>query len=89
MRSDAGGLYAAACIRAAGATVIQEDPRTPAADAARLSKEQADLAMAWLHKAVAAGYRNAAHMKANKDLDPLRQREDFKELLAELENKKK
>ena len=35
------------------AAVIPLDPKTPAADAARLSKEQADLAMVLLRKAVA------------------------------------
>jgi hypothetical protein len=40
--------------------------------------------MAWLTKAVAAGYKNAAHMRKDKDLDALREREDFKKLLAEL-----
>ena len=69
--------------------MIPEDPKTPAADAARLAKEQADLAMAWLHKAVAAGFKDAEHMKKDKDLDALREREDFKKLLAELEAKKK
>ena len=39
-------------------------------------------------KAVKAGYRDAAHMKKDTDLDPLREREDFKKLLAELEGKK-
>ena len=29
----------------------------------------------------------AAHMKQDKDLDPLRQRDDFKKLVAELEGK--
>ena len=32
-----------------------------------------------------AGYKDAAHMKKDSDLDPLRAREDFKKLLAELE----
>ena len=82
-------LYDAACIRALCASAILEDPKTPAADAARLAREQADLAMAWLHKAVAAGYKNARHMKQDKDLDALREREDFKKLVAELEAKKK
>jgi hypothetical protein len=69
--------------------VIRDDPKTPAADAARLAREQADLAMAWLHKAVAAGYRNVEHMKQDKDLDALREREDFKKLLAEVGVNKK
>ena len=49
--------------------------------------KQADLAMNWLRQAVAAGYKNVAHMKKDTDLDPLREREDFKKLLAELEAK--
>ena len=40
--------------------------------------------MAWLKQAVAAGYKDAAHMERDKDLDALRDREDFKKLLAEL-----
>jgi serine/threonine protein kinase/tetratricopeptide (TPR) repeat protein len=83
-RSDAASLYDAACNRAICAAVIREDHKTPSADAARLAREQADLAMAWLHKAVAAGYKDAEHIKEDTDLDALRQREDFKTLLAEL-----
>jgi hypothetical protein len=45
----------------------------------------ADQTMAMLHDAVTKGYKNAAHMKKDTDLDPLRSREDFKKLIAELE----
>jgi eukaryotic-like serine/threonine-protein kinase len=83
-RKDAGSLYDAACLRAVTAAV---QAKTPGADAARLAKDDADRAMAWLTKAVAAGYKNAAHMKKNADLDSLREREDFKKLIAELEAK--
>jgi tetratricopeptide (TPR) repeat protein len=82
-------LYDAACFRALCAAALLEDPKTPAAHAARLAREQADLAMTWLHKAVAAGNRNVLHMKKDADLDALREREDFKKLIAELEFKKK
>ena len=34
---------------------------------------------------MAAGYKDAAHMKQDKDLDALRDREDFKKLLAGLQ----
>jgi serine/threonine protein kinase/tetratricopeptide (TPR) repeat protein len=88
-RTDAGELYNSACHRAICAAVIREDPKTPQADAPRLAKEQADLAMAWLHKAVAAGFADAAHMKKDEDIDALRGREDFRKLLAELQAKKK
>ena len=47
--------------------------------------EYADRAMELLQQAVNAGYKDAAHMKKDTDLDPLREREDFKKLLAELE----
>jgi len=49
----------------------------------------ADQAMAMLRDAVAKGFKDAAHMKKDTDLDPLRQREDFQKLLAELEAKAK
>jgi hypothetical protein len=41
-----------------------------------------------LRDAVAKGYKDAAHMKKDSDLDPLRKRDDFQKLLAELEGKK-
>jgi tetratricopeptide (TPR) repeat protein len=47
-------------------------------------QEYADRAMELLRKAVQAGWKNGAHMARDSDLDPLREREDFKKLLAEL-----
>jgi hypothetical protein len=44
--------------------------------------------MELLQKAVQAGYKDVAHMKMDTDLDALREREDFKKLLAELEKGK-
>jgi hypothetical protein len=43
--------------------------------------------MAALRQAVGAGYRNVAHMKIDTDLDALRPRPDFQQLLKELEAK--
>ena len=45
--------------------------------------------MEMLHKAVKAGYNDAAHMAKDTDLDPLRDRADFKKLLASLQPKPK
>jgi hypothetical protein len=45
----------------------------------------ADKAVELLQKAVKAGYRDAAHMKKDTDLDSLRDRSDFKKLIADLE----
>ena len=47
-------------------------------------QEYADRAMEMLQKAVNAGYKDATLMAKNTDLDPLRDRDDFKKLLAEL-----
>ena len=81
-RTDAESLYNAACFRAVTAGV---QAKAPGADTARLAQEDADRAMQWLHQAVQAGFKDAAHMKKDTDLDPLREREDFKKLIAELE----
>ena len=48
-------------------------------------QEYADRAMEMLQKAVKAGFKDAAHMAKDKDLDPLRERDDFKKLVSELE----
>jgi hypothetical protein len=40
--------------------------------------------MAWLTQAVAAGYKDVANMKKDKDLDALRGRADFRKVMAEL-----
>ncbi len=86
-RSDADSLYTAACMRAVTAAVGKEDPKTPATDAARLASEQADAAIALLQKAAAAGYRDVDRMKKDRDLDPLRGRQEFKKLIADVEEK--
>ena len=83
-RTDSGSLYDAACMRAVTAAVIKKALKTPGADANRLAKEEADRAMAWLKQAVAAGFKDAAHLMQNKDLDVLRDLQDFKELVAKL-----
>ena len=43
--------------------------------------------MEWLNHAVASGYRNTNQLRIESALDPLRDRADFKELVAELEGK--
>jgi hypothetical protein len=58
------------------------------ADASRLAPEEAARAVALLRQAVAGGYKDAARLKKDRDLDALRGRDDFRLLLAELEAKK-
>ena len=60
---------------------------TPADDTCWALIRAADSAMVCLQKAVQAGWKDAARVKKDTDLDPLREREDFKKLIAELEKK--
>ncbi len=80
-RPDSDSLYGAAYYRAVTAAV---QAKTPGADAARLATEDADRAMAWLTKSIAAGYKDRPHMEKDTDLDALRKRPDFQKLLASL-----
>ncbi len=80
-RTDAASLYQAAVCRAVTAAVLKQ-VNAPGTRAAGLAKDEADRAMTWLKKAVAAGYNDVAEMKTGKDLETLRDRADFEELLA-------
>jgi hypothetical protein len=49
-----------------------------------LVRSYGEQALTALQQALANGYKDLAHLQKNKDLDPLRGREDFQKLLAEL-----
>jgi tetratricopeptide (TPR) repeat protein len=84
-RTDASSLYAASCYRSVTAAVLRATDMSDTA-ASNVAAE-VDLAMSWLHKAVAAGFNNVAHMEKDHDLDILRERDDFQKLVAGLETK--
>ncbi len=48
-------------------------------------EQEAAKAMEWLRRSVATGFRNANLLRIESALDPLRDRADFKKLMAELE----
>jgi hypothetical protein len=82
---DADSLYNAACFRAVTAGVLRAG--APPSEAGQPADIEADMAMDWLRKAVAAGYqtpRHVAQMTQDPSLDALRDRADFRRLLAEL-----
>jgi serine/threonine-protein kinase len=85
----AGDAYDAACALARCIAQVEKDKRGTKEERASQLRFYADQAMAMLRDAAAKGFKNAAHMKKDTDLDPLRQREDFQKLLAELEVKEK
>jgi serine/threonine-protein kinase len=82
-RTDAAFLYDAACCRAVTAAVLRATNISP--EGAKSAAAEADRAMDWLNKAVAAGYADIAHVEQDKDFDALREREDFQKLVAGLE----
>jgi hypothetical protein len=71
------------------ATLADKDAQLDEAKRKELAQSYADRALALLQKAVERGYKDADHIKRNADLEPLRSREEFKTLLAELEKKAK
>ena len=84
-RTDPDSLYTAACFRSITASLLRAADKSPGAN--RSADDEADRAMAWLKQSIAVGFKDAGHMKNDKDLDPLRTRDDFKKLSAELAEK--
>jgi tetratricopeptide (TPR) repeat protein len=66
--------FACVCARASGQNAAKK-------------QAYAERAIELLHQAVQAGWTDAAHMKRDTDLDPLRGRDDFKKLIRQLEGK--
>jgi tetratricopeptide (TPR) repeat protein len=77
-------FYNAACCRALTAAA-QVEEGGPGAD--RLAKDEADLAMVWLRKAIDTGIADYSLLFWDDDLDILRDREEFRELLVYAETK--
>jgi serine/threonine protein kinase len=80
--NDANAFHRAARYRAVLSGLLVTDKPDEA-------KREADKAMDWLRKAVAAGWQDHAQMLKDSDLDSLRNRDDFKKLMGELEAKVK
>jgi hypothetical protein len=77
--------YGAGCLMARCITLAEKDAALPEAKRKELAESYAQQALALLQEAVKIGYKDLARMKKDPDLESLRQREEFKKLLAELE----
>jgi hypothetical protein len=77
-------MYFAACHRAIAAGALRSADRSPGG--AEKARAQADRAMAWLERALAAGFKDTAVIPTDYDLDALRNRDDFKKLLAQMKS---
>jgi tetratricopeptide (TPR) repeat protein len=84
-RTDAVSLYNAARLRAILADALQASDKS--SKTSKQADAEANSAMAWLTKAAAAGYTNVSQLKKDSAIKVLRNRDDFKKLLAELEAK--
>ena len=82
-------VYDLACHFSLSSAAAGRDETLSTADRARLKAKHAERAMEFLEKAVAMGYRHPAAMSADPDLEPLRDRDDFRKLLADLETEQK
>ena len=81
---DRYGFFAIACAHAALAGLAGQEGTGVSADE---GMAHADQAMALLRKAVDAGFGAIDDYRTEGALDPLREREDFKKLITELEQK--
>jgi eukaryotic-like serine/threonine-protein kinase len=83
--TDNLALYDAACGWAFAAGVIRARDKGPKgiADA----NVEAAKAMIWLKNAISAGYQDVANLQVDADLDSLRDRDDFKEMIKDLKAK--
>ncbi len=86
-----GGInhFNIACVFALSSVAAGDDNKLAPADRTRLKGQYADRAMEFLRRAVAGGYQNAAGFKGDPDLAALRSREDFQQLVQEVEQKSK
>jgi hypothetical protein len=80
-------VYDAACVCALCVPPVGKDAALSLAERGQLAEKYAARAVALLRRAATAGYKDAGHMKKDSDLDPLRSRDDFKKLIADLEGK--
>jgi serine/threonine protein kinase/tetratricopeptide (TPR) repeat protein len=80
-----GHHYDLACSFAQCAAAADRDQKLPPAERARLKARYAEQAMDFLRRAVAEGWQNPQMLKTDGDIDPLRGRQDYRKLLAELD----
>jgi serine/threonine-protein kinase len=90
--ANTGVLMDAASAHAVAAGAALKDAKLTAAERDRLAEQYAAAAVALLARAAAKGYFSSAAARADlhsdRDLAPLRMRDDFKKLLTDLENTK-
>jgi hypothetical protein len=82
---NAAVLYDLACVCSLASAAVKPAAADANAKSQKLKEQYAMRALELLRQAIAKGFKDVAHMKKDTDLDPLRQRDDFKKLVAEME----
>jgi choice-of-anchor C domain-containing protein len=80
----AENLFSLACVRAECSTFFKRGKDKASVEDQAEQKQEADLAMEALRKAVAAGFRDTQRLGKTAELNSLRSRDDFKALEADL-----
>jgi hypothetical protein len=81
--------YDTACMLSRCVGIIQNDKRLTDPRRRELANSYAGRALAQLRLAQEKGLRNADDLKKDPDLEPIRAREDFRKLVADLDRKMK
>jgi peroxiredoxin len=84
---DAEYSYNAARLLTDAVRTVGRQKALPAPERDALTEEYAAQAVTLMDKAIKEGYANRAHIEVDPDLDPLRPRKDFADLLTELERR--
>jgi hypothetical protein len=77
--------YDAACFLSLCVRRVSKHDKLDVKERQQAAQFYGDRAMKLLRAAVSKGFKNVAHLKKDTDLDPLRKRDDFQKLVAELE----
>lgn len=83
--TPATDTYDAACFLARCVSLAEHDARLFGPARYLLAQQYADKAMTYLARAVQLGFRDSGHIRKDPDLNPLRERPDLRQLLADLE----
>ncbi len=86
-RRGGNRLFTLACVHAGLAALIGEAGAAPTAGDAAERRRRVGLALESLREAVAAGYDDIAQLETSPDLAPLRDRPEFREIMARLREK--
>jgi serine/threonine protein kinase len=81
--------YDAACFLSRCIPIVARHDKLDDSQRKEAAQFYGDAAMKLLREAVSKGYNDVMHMRKDPDLDPLRQREDFQKLVAQLQGKGK